>query len=115
MNKGHSLNYIEFPADDLEAIKSFYAGAFGWEFTDYGPEYVAFVDGSGMDGGFTKGTIAHGSGPLVIVYSENLESSAEVVEKHGGTIIKPAYEFPGGKRFHFTDPAGNELAVWSEK
>lgn len=115
MNTHHSLNYIEFPADDLGAIKKFYGGVFGWEFTDYGPEYVAFVDGNGMDGGFTKGTVAYASGPLIILYSEDLDASAQTVEAHGGTIIKPTYEFPGGKRFHFTDPAGNELAVWSEK
>jgi predicted enzyme related to lactoylglutathione lyase len=114
MNKHHSINYIEFPADNLEAVKSFYTTVFGWSFTDYGPTYAAFNDGV-LDGGFTSGAIAKGSGPLVILYSSDLESSVAAITEAGGTILKPVYEFPGGKRFHFADPAGNELAVWSEK
>ncbi len=112
MNTHHRINYIEFSATDLEAIKKFYADSFGWTFTDYGPEYVAFNDG-GLDGGFWKGD-AVGANPLVILYSERLEESKEIVEKNGGKIVKDIYSFPGGRRFHFTDPAGNELAIWSD-
>lgn len=114
MNKHHKINYIEFPADDLEKIKDFYTKAFGWKFTDYGPQYSAFTDGS-LDGGFTAGKVAKGAGPLVILYSESLEDSVQAVKDAVGKITKPIYSFPGGRRFHFTDPAGNELAVWSDK
>lgn len=113
MNKHHAVNYIEFPAADLPAVKDFYAKAFGWKFTDYGPEYTAFNDGA-LDGGFTKGAVSGESGPLVILYSEDLPASLESVKKCGGTITKSIYEFPGGRRFHFADPAGNHLAVWSD-
>ena len=112
MNQHHRINYIEFPAEDLSAIKDFYTKAFGWIFTDYGPEYTAFTDGS-LEGGFTRGSVATQSGPLIILYSDNLEKTLETVESAGGSITKPIYPFPGGRRFHFNDPAGNELAVWS--
>ena len=113
MSKHHRCNYIEFGADDLEAVKKFYTGAFGWQFTDYGPEYTAFTDGK-MDGGFAKGTPGNG-GPLVILYSENLEESQSIVEKHGVEVTAPIFSFPGGRRFQFKDPAGNQLAIWSDK
>ncbi|MBU2103870.1 VOC family protein [Patescibacteria group bacterium] len=114
MNKHHAINYIEFPATDLPAIKEFYGKAFGWTFTDYGPEYVAFSDGV-LDGGFTKGSAIQEGGPLVILYSENLETSVETVTACGATIIKHIYSFPGGRRFHFLDPAGNHLSIWSDR
>lgn len=114
MHKHHSIDYVEFPADDLEAIKKFYTAAFGWEFTDYGPEYVAFRD-EALEGGFTKGKVCEEGGPLVILYSDDLEASVGSVAASGGAIVKPIYAFPGGRRFHFRDPAGNELAVWSER
>lgn len=114
MNKHHTINYIELPAGNLELVKKFYSSAFGWKFTDYGPEYTAFNDGN-LDGGFTAGAVATSSGPLVILYSEDLETSLETVVSAGGMIVKPIYSFPGGRRFHFADPAGNELALWSEK
>jgi predicted enzyme related to lactoylglutathione lyase len=109
----HRINYIEFPAKDLEKTKAFYSGAFGWNFTDYGPDYVAFNDGQ-IDGGFTTDTEVKDNGALIILYSDNLEASLETVVRHGGHISKPILEFPGGRRFHFTDPNGNELAVWSD-
>jgi uncharacterized protein len=109
----HKINYIEFTAPDLEAIKKFYSSAFDWTFTDYGPDYIAFNDGT-SEGGFESGE-GNQKGTLVILYSGNLEDSLEIVEKNGGAITKPIFEFPGGKRFHFTDPGGNELAVWSDK
>ena len=114
MNKHHALNYIEFPADDLAAVKKFYTSAFGWTFTDYGPEYTAFSDGV-LEGGFTKGVVAGAHGPLIILYSDGLEASLKTVVANGGAIAEPIYDFPGGRRFHFVDPAGNHLAVWSDK
>ena len=113
MHIHNRINYIEFQASDLTAVKNFYTNTFGWVFTDYGPEYTAFNDGT-LDGGFARGERTGGT-PLVILYSSDLESTAAAVEKNGGKIVKPAYSFPGGRRFHFLDPSGNELAVWSEK
>lgn len=114
MNTHNKINYIELQAPDLEAIKNFYAKSFAWTFTDYGPDYVAFNDGS-LDGGFAKGEGKAAISPLVILFSNNLEQSVETINQNGGKILKPIYNFPGGRRFHFTDPAGNELAVWSDK
>lgn len=114
MNTHNRINYIEFQAPDLTKIKDFYSKAFGWKFTDYGPDYAAFNDGS-LDGGFVKGAVAKQSGPLVILFSKDLDASIDAVSKNGGSIIKTPYEFPGGRRFHFADPSGNELAIWSEK
>lgn len=106
------IQYVEFLSRDLERIKQFYSAAFGWEFTDYGPEYTAF-SGEYVDGGFTEGEPKHGS-VLVILYSGRLEGTREKVEKAGGAIVKDIFSFPGGRRFHFTDPDGNELAIWSD-
>ena len=114
MSNHHQINYIEFSASDLVEIKAFYTAAFGWTFTDYGPEYTAFNDGT-LDGGFAKSTSPADTGPLVILYSDNLEDSLTTVKDCGGNISKPIFEFPGGRRFHFLDPAGNELAIWSDK
>ena len=114
MQKHHQINYIEFSVNELAAVKEFYRTAFGWTFTDYGPEYTAFNDGT-LDGGFAKSTPSADTGPLVILYSENLEESLKTVKDCGGSISKPIFEFPGGRRFHFLDPAGNELAIWSDK
>lgn len=110
--ENHTINYVEFAATDLEAIKRFYTEVFGWTFTDYGPTYAAFGD-SYLDGGFTT-KATPGKGPLVILYADDLQKTKESITAHGGTIAKDIYAFPGGKRFHFADPSGNELAVWSE-
>jgi hypothetical protein len=107
------IDYIEFYASDLARTKAFYTAAFGWKFTDYGPSYVAFADGR-MNGGFWK-EARPGAGPLVILYAADLAAAEEKIRAAGGRIVKPAYAFPGGRRFHFADPNGNELAVWSEK
>lgn len=112
MNIHHKISYIEMAANDLAAVKKFYSDAFGWTFTDYGSEYTAFTDGS-LDGGFAKGPAAAG-GPLVILYSEDLEKTEVAIQDAGGRIEKPIFDFPGGRRFHFSDPAGNQLAVWSD-
>lgn len=108
------INYIEFKAADLDAIKTFYGQCFGWEFVDYGPDYVAFTKESGLDGGFARTEEPIANGVLIVLYHENLEEIKTAVEEHGGTISQDIFSFPGGRRFHFIDPAGNELAIWSE-
>lgn len=114
-NKNNSINYIEFPLIKNAETKQFYTEVFGWEFTDWGPNYVA-ISGAGIDGGFNGEDSARVSAPgvLVVLYADDLPQKQKEVEKAGGEIIKPIYEFPGGKRFHFLDPNGIELAVWSE-
>ena len=108
------IDYIEFGATDLPKTKQFYTDAFGWRFTDYGSDYAAFEDGR-MTGGFYKANTVHTSGVLVILFSLDLAASEMSVRQAGGTIVKPTYSFPGGRRFHFADPNGNELAVWSDR
>jgi uncharacterized protein len=105
------IDYVELPAGDLAATKSFYAAAFGWGFTDYGPTYAGF-EGAGLDGGLAGGEAASTTVPLVILKADDLEAALGRVEAAGGTITAPIFEFPGGRRFHFRDPAGNELGVW---
>ncbi|NNF53450.1 MAG: VOC family protein [Acidimicrobiales bacterium] len=117
VNVHHSINYIELPATDLSATKDFFRAVFGWEFQDWGPAYISF-SGAGVDGGFelsppTPSPSAPQRGVLVVLYSDNLPATLESVGHAGGEIIRPTYEFPGGRRFHFLDPNGNELAVWS--
>lgn len=107
------VDYVEFGAADLAAVKTFYSRVFGWEFTDYGPDYVAFADGR-LSGGFTTHAQAGRGGPLVVMYANDLEAVEAAVKAAGGAVVKPIFSFPGGRRFHFADPAGNELAVWSE-
>jgi len=108
------IDYIEFPATDIAATKKFYTAAFGWKFTDYGPDYASFEDGR-MSGGFAKVQTISRNGTIVVLYASDLEKTQATVVKNGGKITKPPFEFPGGRRFHFADPNGNELAVWSEK
>ena len=107
------INYIEFLSTNIEQTKSFYSEVFGWEFTDYGPDYTTFTDGRSA-GGFTAAPEVLAGGPLVVIYSTNLEEIKARVSENGGQIVREIFEFPGGKRFHFTDPSGNELAVWSD-
>ena len=116
MNQHEKINYVEFPAKDLEATKKFFAAAFGWTFVDYGPEYTAFSD-EGLDGGFFKSDLASSTAAgsaLIVFYSKELEQTRSKIENAGGSIIKPTFSFPGGHRFHFGDPNGNEYAVWSD-
>ena len=110
----NQMDYIEFPATDIEQTKRFYSATFGWEFEDYGPDYTSFRDGR-LSGGFTKETPAPARGLLVVIYSSDLKAAQKRVVSAGGKIVKEVFSFPGGCRFHFTDPSGNELAVWSEK
>lgn len=108
------VDYIEFLTTDIEEIKRFYSEVFGWEFTDYGPDYTSFTDGR-LAGGFVGAPDVPAGGPLVVLYSTNLEEIEARVSESGGQIVKEIFEFPGGRRFHFTDPSGNELAVWSDR
>lgn len=111
--KDNHINYVEFKAKDLEQVKQFYTKAFGWTFTDYGPTYTAFSN-SGLEGGFEKSTDEVVNGALVVLYHEHLEEIKANVIESKGIISKDIFSFPGGRRFHFTDPAGNELAIWSD-
>ncbi|HSX06487.1 MAG TPA: VOC family protein [Candidatus Saccharimonadia bacterium] len=110
--KHEQIQYIEFASKDLAKIKQFYSAAFDWKFTDYGPEYSSFA-GDYVNGGFWLDQPKKGS-ILVVLYSERLEETKEKVIKAGGKIVRDIFSFPGGRRFHFTDPDSNELAVWSE-
>lgn len=112
--KDNHINYIELWASDLEAIKAFYIQAFDWSFTDYGPDYTAFSE-SGLDGGFFRSDDPVIKGALVVLYHSDLEAIQKVVVDAGGTIVQDIFSFPGGRRFHFADPGGNELAIWSDK
>jgi len=117
MLEHEKINYVEFPAKDLPATKAFFTTVFGWTFEDYGPEYTAFSN-SGIFGGFYQSdlTVSTNTGSaLVVLYSRELEQTQEKIEAAGGSIIKPIFSFPGGRRFHFGDPNGNEYAVWSDQ
>jgi predicted enzyme related to lactoylglutathione lyase len=108
------IDNIEFAVSDIARARKFYGDAFGWSFKDYGPMYCEFSDGR-LTGGLAKGEPRPGGGPLVILYADDLEATQKRLEKAGAKIVKPTFSFPGGRRFHFTDPEGYELAVWSDK
>lgn len=112
MREDGKLDYLELPGGDLPATKAFYGAAFGWKFIDYGPSYAAFDEG--LDGGFDADASEVTRTPLPVLFATDLEAMVTRVEAAGGVIVKPVFAFPGGRRFHFRDPAGNELAVWSE-
>ena len=116
MEEDGRISYVEFPASNLEATKSFFSTVFNWSFLDYGPEYTAFSN-AGLEGGFfkseRKANTQNGSA-LVVLYSNDLEETRAKVVDVGGTIVKDIFSFPGGRRFHFSEPSGNELAVWSD-
>jgi hypothetical protein len=108
-----AINYVEFSSGDLAASRVFFEKAFGWSFTDYGPSYVAF-DKAGLDGGFAQ---AEGAAvaPLVVLYADDLAAAEAAMLAAGGEVVVPQYDFPGGRRFHFREPGGNVLAVWSKR
>ena len=108
------IDYVELPTTDVEAMKAFYGAVFGWKFTDYGPDYTSFEDGR-LAGGFRKEETVVRGGPLVVIYAVDLEAAEADVRTHGGIVVREIFSFPGGRRFHFTDPGGNELAVWSDQ
>ncbi len=117
MNEENQINYVEMPSTDLTATKSFFTAMFGWEFQDWGPDYCSFNDGR-LDGGFFRSdkvaSTEQGSA-LIVFYANDLEASAERVKANGGSIVKDIFSFPGGRRFHFADPTGNEFAIWSDR
>ncbi|MBL9038496.1 MAG: VOC family protein [Archangium sp.] len=113
-HRHHHIDYLEFTVKDVAKAKAFYAAAFGWRFNDYGPDYAGIRGGSGEVGGFAKGTVTRG-GPLVVLFSRDLDATVAKVRGAGGKIATKPYTFPGGRRFHFTDPSGNELAVWAKR
>lgn len=127
-HRHHALDYLELTVADLAAAKRFYAEAFGWAFNDYGPGYAGIKDpddaaaevgglavGEGGAGAAGSAAAERSAGPLVLLYSEDLDASAAAVTAAGGRIVSGPYEFPGGWRFHFTDPSGNELGIWSPR
>jgi predicted enzyme related to lactoylglutathione lyase len=113
MREDNKLDYLEMPAAALGPTKTFYEQAFGWRFVAYGPEYAGF-ENAGLDGGFYANAADAVAKPLPILYAADLEAAQVRVEAAGGAVVRPIFSFPGGRRFHFTDPSGNELAVWSE-
>ena len=116
MNEHEKINYIELPAQNIEATKDFFTSVFGWSFVDYGPEYTCFTN-AGIDGGFYQSDLSastENGSALIVFYSKNLEQTQAKIEGAGGLIIKPIFSFPGGRRFHFTDPSHNEYAVASD-
>lgn len=117
MNKHEKINYVELAAKNLDATKMFFQSVFGWSFTDYGTEYTAFSN-QGLDGGFYKASLAStvdSGGALIVFYSDAIEETQSKIEQAGGIIITPIFSFPGGRRFQFTEPSGNEFAVWGEE
>lgn len=116
MRQTGKINYLEIPSQDLDKTKAFFAHVFGWKFVDYGPDYIAIED-AGIDGGFYRAPLVStqdAGSVLIVLYSDALETTLEQVKAAGGEIVKNIFSFPGGRRFHFTDPNGNEYAVWSE-
>ena len=107
------IDYVEFAATDLERVKAFYSAVFGWSFEEWGPEYISFKDGR-LSGGFRKADSVESGGPLVVIYARDLSAAATQVRSRGGSIVTETFSFPGGQRFHFADPSGNVLAVWSD-
>lgn len=112
----HAIHYIEFTTSDVERAKTFYGSVFGWSFQDWGPDYISFDKASaGISGGFRRGEPQSADGaPLVALYSADLKATEDAIAAAGGSIVVPTFEFPGGRRFHFSDGCGNVLAVWSE-
>lgn len=107
------IDYVEFVVGDIARAKAFYESSFGWMMTDYGPDYCAFADGR-LEGGFTTQGTPQPGGPLVVLYADDLAATQARIEAAGGRIVTPAFDFPGGRRFHFADPDGYELAVWTK-
>jgi len=114
--KHEKIDYLEFPSKNISATKVFFSSVFGWSFVDYGPEYSAFSN-AGISGGFYQSDLScstENGSALAVFYSKTLEQTQSKIESAGGLIVRPIFSFPGGRRFHFSDPNGNEYAVWSE-
>lgn len=118
-HRHHAIDYVELTVTDLAEAKRFYADAFGWQFTDYGPDYAGIRSPHGDSapevGGLRVDQEVRAGGPLVLLYSADLDRSVRAVTEAGGQVVNGPYGFPGGRRFHFTDPSGNELGVWAEQ
>ncbi|MEP3478630.1 MAG: VOC family protein [Fuerstiella sp.] len=117
MPEHEKINYVELAAIDLESTKAFFQTALGWSFVDYGPDYTSFAD-QGVDGGFFRSDLKSSpqtGGALIVFYSEDLEKTQQKIEAAGGSIAQQIFSFPGGRRFHFVEPSGNEFAVWSDR
>ncbi len=117
MPTDQKIDYIELPAEDLDAVEAFYSSSFNWSFTDFGPNYRAFSDEK-LSGGFFKSNLrsqTDNGAVLIVLYALDLEATRDRIVAAGGRICKEIFSFPGGRRFHFLDPHGNELAVWSDK
>lgn len=117
MSKNETITYLELPAIDIPATKAFFEEVFNWTFSDYGEEYTAFTEDR-LEGGFyqsDKKSSTENGATLIVFYSDDLETTQKKIKKAGGRIIKPTFSFPGGRRFHFTEPSGNEFSVWSDK
>ncbi len=114
-NFHHAIDYVELPVSDLPIAKAFYEQAFGWQFNDYGPAYAGIraPSGDGEVGGLNGTAAPEQHTPLVLLYSDDLDATLDAVRAAGGTVVTDPYEFPGGRRFHFTDPSGTQLGVWS--
>jgi uncharacterized protein len=115
MSRHHAIDYIELGVRDLATAKAFYAAVFGWTFNDYGPDYAGIVapSGEGEVGGLNPQREPGRDGPLVLLFSDDLDATARAIAEAGGSIAEGPYEFPGGRRLHFLDPGGNELGVWA--
>lgn len=117
MNIHEQINYAEFPAKDMAAAKKFFNEVFGWTFNEYGPDYMDVHD-VGLSLGFYRSDLVatyEKAGSLIVLFSDDLQATQAKIEQADGTITRPIFEFPGGRRFHFTDPNGNEYGVWSDK
>lgn len=112
MNPNLKIDYVEFTTRKIRDSKAFFKQAFGWSYVDYGDGYAEIRD-AGVVGGFAQAEAT--SAPLIILKADDLEAAEKAVLYAGGFITKPIFAFPGGRRFHFREPGGNELAVWSEK
>ncbi|WP_217434843.1 VOC family protein [Marinifaba aquimaris] len=116
MREHEKLNYVEYAAFDLTQTKRFFTQVFNWQFTDYGPDYCDFTE-QGIDGGFyraDKKSVQAQGGALLVFYSNDLVQTRNKIVKAGGEVTQDIFDFPGGQRFHFTEPSGNEFAVWSD-
>jgi uncharacterized protein len=107
----NKIAYVELPSTNVPTLKTFYGQLFGWTFEDFGDEYAAVHD-AGLEAGFNGDPGSQSKAPLVIIEATDIQATFEQVKAAGGTITMPIYGYPGGKRFHFLDPSGNELAVF---
>lgn len=115
-HRHHAIDYVELTVTDLDGAERFYAEAFGWEFADHGPAYAGILGDGGEVGGLRlDAEPPRPGGPLVLLFSADLDATVAAVEAAGGRITDGPYAFPGGRRFHFADPSGNELGVWAER